>query len=214
MLKEVEGCGKKLQLYPLMCSESCARPSQVLKDACIKEELNMCKRLSLKKVIESPDAAIFTRNHWIYLESASKKEPNAYVTFRATARWKSAWIAIDSHGPRKIYFTPIKPPPYVQNTLITHQAILHEVQLLDNLDTHISSPEHNPEIKRLLSHQLEDTKNEGLWGGNVKTLYVISRCHKLDEPFYYTRLIKLGDEKPIAADFKYSYSICHEYTTG
>ena len=66
----------------------------------------------------------------------------------------------------------------------------------------------------LLSYQLEDTKNEGLWGGNVKTLYVISRCHKLDEPFYYTRLIKLGDEKPIAADFKYSYSICHEYTTG
>lgn len=81
--------------------------------------------------------------------------------------------------------------------------------LLDEIETHLSEPEKNPEVMRFLKYELDTTKEEKLWGGNLNTLYLIKGCRKLKEPFLYTELIKLGDEEPIDENFNYSYSICH-----
>jgi len=167
------------------------------------------KVITPRKVKDAEDAAVFARNHWIYLEDAANRGKEALTTFRASTKWKSAWIAVDEHGPRQIYFSPIDPPKQYEGPLVTHQATLHSVLLLDEVETHLSEPEKNPEIMRFLQNELDTTKEEELWGGNVSTLYMIGGCLKIKEPFLYTELLKIGDEEPINENFNYSYSICH-----
>ena len=167
------------------------------------------KVITPRKVKDAEDAAVFARNHWVYLVEAAGRGKSARTTFRASAKWKSAWIALNEHGPRQIYFSPIDPPKKYEGPLVTHQATLHSILLLDEIETHLSEPEKNPEVKLFLENELDTTKEEELWGGNVSTLYEISGCNLLEKPFYYTDLIKIGDEAPIDEKFNYSYSICH-----
>lgn len=62
---------------------------------------------------------------------------------------------------------------------------------------------------RFLQNELDTSKKEELWGGNVSTLYMFRGCLKVKEPFLYTELLKIGDEELINENFSYSYSICY-----
>jgi len=170
----------------------------------------MAKALTRHKVKSNPGAAVFARNHWIYLQGAAQRGRKGQTCFRASAKWKSARLALDCHGPRDIYFTPINPPEPIYNNLITHEAVLLDVLLLDELETHQDNPLKNPLVKRYMEHVLEATKDEGLWDGNASSLYLILGCRRLVRPFPYTELLKLADGEKISEDFGYSYSICHE----
>ncbi len=173
----------------------------------------MAKALTRYKVKSNPGAAVFARNHWTYLQGASEKGRKGLTCFRASAKWKSARIALDFHGPRDIYFTPIDPLEPIYNNLITHEAILLDVILLDELETYQNNPLKNPIVKRYMNYVLEDTRAEGLWNGKVSSLYLIIGCRKLKRPFPYTELVKIADGEKISEDFGYSYSICHELKT-
>ena len=170
----------------------------------------MSKVLTKKKIKETRDAAVFARNHWVYLNSAADRGRKGLTCFRAAAKWSSAWRAVDYHGPRSIYFTPIELPGGLESSLITHEAILLDVLLLDELEMQQDKLESNPDVKRYLKHALEDTREEKLWDGSVSTLYLIASCRKLFRPFQYTNLVKIGDDKNLSEDFKYSYSMCYE----
>lgn len=156
------------------------------------------------KVIRTPNVAIFCRNHQKYLESAIKIEaetPGRPVTFRASTIWKSAEVALNAHGERKIYFVTIGGVESVEYEANLKKILLHP--LINDKET----------IK-LLNYCPPETIEEDLWEKfnlTVRTLYVISQCRKLDTPFPFTALTKLSDEKKIDVNFKYSYSIVYEY---
>jgi hypothetical protein len=156
-----------------------------------------------RKVSQASNIAVFCRNHFDYLESAVKigtKNPSQQITFRASTTWKSAKLAIDMHGPIKIYFATIK-----GGDLVKYEATLEQVEI--NVSYQDST------TNKLLKKCLEETRDEGLWekyGQTVNTLYVISGCRKLTEPFRYNSLTKLSDDLHINENYGYSYSLVYE----
>ena len=78
------------------------------------------KVITPRKFKDAEDAAIFARNHWAYLIEAAGRGNSVRTTFRASTKWKSAWLALDEHGPRQIYFSPIDPPKQYEGPLVTH----------------------------------------------------------------------------------------------
>lgn len=156
------------------------------------------------KVARTPNVAIFCRNHPEYLEHAAKigaETPGKPITFRASTVWKSGEVAVDVHGPRKIYFVPVG-----GTVLIEYEATLEKVVL---------HPEPSARAtKELLENCLPETRDEGLWeqyGEAVRTLYVISHCRELATPFSYTALTKLSNGLRIDENYGYSYSVVYEY---
>lgn len=156
------------------------------------------------KAAKATNVAIFCRNHPKYLEEAARigaKTPEKPITFRASTVWKSGEVAVDVHGPRKIYFVPVGGQELVQ-----YEATLEQVEL---------HPDPNTEAtKKLLANCLDSTRNEGLWeqyGKTVRTLYVISHCQKVVSPFPYTMLTKLSDGLHIDKNYRYSYTLVYEY---
>ena len=147
---------------------------------------------------DTPNVAIFAKNHLMYLEGAAAREPDQLTTFRSSATWRSAHTAVDHHGPRTIYFMSIGD----DEGLVTHQAVLEEVLILKEWD--------QEEIDQTLLHQLPETEKEGLWDGNVQTLYVIRNCREFEEPFPFTELTKLEDGIGLSEGFRYSYALVIE----
>jgi hypothetical protein len=97
-----------------------------------------------------------------------------------------------------VYFAPIGGKGDIE-----YEATLHSVLL-------------NPrpgqqEVENLLALCLDETKDEGLWGEKVSTLYVIRQCRPTG-PFPMTALVKLSDDRPISERYGYSYSVVYEYT--
>ena len=153
------------------------------------------------KVAQTPNVAVFCRNHRPYLEEAAKKPPEQLITFRASTVWKSGKAAVDAHGSRRIYFVPIG-----GERLVEYEATLEEVVLYPSPDAKAT--------KALLENCLDSTREEGLWeqyGETVRTLYVISHCHRLTTPFPYTALTKLSNGLRIDENYGYSYSVVYEY---
>jgi len=156
------------------------------------------------KVAQTPNVAIFCRNHSEYLEHAAKigaETPERPITFRASTVWKSGEVAIDVHGPRKIYFVPVG-----GKGLVEYKATLEEVVLRPEPNTRAA--------EEILENCLPETRGEGLWeqyGEVVRTLYVISHCQKLTSPFPYTSLTKLSNGLRIDENYGYSYALIYEY---
>ncbi len=156
------------------------------------------------KVARTPNVAIFCRNHRDYLKRAIELEaenPGRLITFRACTIWKSAEVALDVHGERKIYFVPVGGKELVEYEAILKKVLLHPVR-------------NTKATEELLEKCLPEIRDEALFeefGLLAQTLYVITHCRKLDFPFPYTALTKLSDEKKIKANYSYSYAIVYEY---
>jgi hypothetical protein len=157
--------------------------------------------MSLKsKIKDHKNIAVFTRNHRKYIEEAVARNlvrPERFTTFRSAVKWTNAHFANSEYGAMPIYFAPIGSKKRVE-----YEALLHQI--------HLDPVVGQPDTIEILALELESTKNEGLWEQYekpVKTLYVISHCKRLEEPFPFTSLIKLEDEKPISENYGYSYSI-------
>ena len=151
--------------------------------------------------------AVFTRNHRKYLEEARErnvKDPVRFTAFRSGLRWTGAHSANVELGPMRIYFAPVR-----GEKVIEYQADLHQV--------HLDPSSKDPITQEVLACELESTRSEGLWEKyekQVKTLYVISRCELLKEPFPITELIKVSDGKCISENYGYSYCLVLEQETG
>ena len=152
-----------------------------------------------KTKLQESGAALFTRNHRGYIARAAEQS-DRLVTFRAARSWSSAKLALDTLGPPlRLYLSCNGGGPQVE-----YVADLVHVQL-DPADG-------DAYTEKLLGLQLPETEGEGLWeeyGRRVRTLYVLRGCRRLETPFSITALVKLADGKPIAEDYRYSYSLVH-----
>lgn len=147
--------------------------------------------------------AVFARNHREYLDEALSRNmsrPERFTTFRSSKRWTGAHAVNAEHGTLRIFFAPVG-----GEKMVEHRAMLHQVHLDPDPD--------DPITQEVLACELESTREEGLWekfGQKVQTLYVISHCECLDNPFPFTHLIKASDGTPISPNYGYSYSLVHE----
>ena len=152
------------------------------------------------KIKKHKNIAVFARNYLEYIEAAvarNQVRPERFTTFRSAVKWANAHFANSVYGAIPIYFSPVGGDKGVE-----YEALLHQI--------HLDPVAEEPDTIEALASELESTKNEGLWeqyGKLVKTLYVISHCRRLNNPFPITNLIKLDDEKPISENYGYSYSI-------
>lgn len=154
------------------------------------------------KICRTPRIAVFSRNHSKFLESAervSSQHPERLITFRASTSWKSALLALKYRSSLPVYFVPVG-----QGKDVQYEATLHTVLLHPRAG--------DEETEKLLAFSLEETRHEGLWKGEVNTLYVIRQCRKLPKPFPMTALVKVSDDQPISERYGYSYSMVYEYT--
>jgi len=143
------------------------------------------------------NSGVFARNHVKYLKHAigqSELDPRRLVTFRSSVAWTSAEKLLHSSGELPIYFAVVDEGQQIQ-----FKAWVREIVL--------EPRKGDPASERLLKAAPPDTEAEGLWDGKVKTLYTISGCHKLEEPFAISTLLKLKDGEPVSEDFKYSYAL-------
>lgn len=151
--------------------------------------------------------AVFARNHRKYLEESAERnreDRTRLTTFRSAATWTTARRANEGEGPLEIYFAPIG-----GNNLVEYQADLLQVILNPSRGDRAT--------EEALTFQLSSTENEGLWGGDarsVRTLYVVSRCVPVKRPFPMSALHKKSDGLPISEGFGYSYCIVYPHQPG
>ena len=156
------------------------------------------------KFKEGMQLAVFTRNHRKYLDEAAERnvaDPVRPTAFRSGVRWVSARSANESVGPLRIYFAPIGGENKVE-----YQADLTHV--------HLDPKRGDTTADNILAWELDSTKGEGLWekyGEKVRTLYVISRCERLETAFPATELVKTSDGKPISERYGYSYCLVYAH---
>lgn len=149
--------------------------------------------------IERGQIAVFTRNHRIHLDEAAvlcSADPSRQVTFRASGTWVSAERAL-AGGPLPVYIAVVGGPGTVE-----YAAELSEVQLRPHRG--------DPTTERLLQLWTNSTKDEGLWEKSVKrvrTLYVLTKCRAVRNPFPISSLQKASDDTPLSAEFRYSYAL-------
>jgi hypothetical protein len=142
--------------------------------------------------------AVFARNHAKYLVSActlSKKDPIRLITFRSAVKWSKAKKALDAQRIVQVYLASNG-----SKGLIEYEATLKALVLKPS--------QSDPETIKALAQGLPETSNEGLWGTDsraVKTLYIISHCHRLASPLSISQLRKVSDNMPISEKYGYSY---------
>lgn len=143
---------------------------------------------------------IFTRNHDRYLFRALR--PGRSAVFRSQVRWAGARRLLDEHGAVHVYVCPIP-----GDGRIAYAGILEDA-VLDPTEADLAALLAKPDV-------VDPARGEGLWGGDCKTLYVVS-LRELAVPFPITELTKLSDGQPLSADYGYSYSLVegHEAAAG
>jgi hypothetical protein len=156
------------------------------------------------KVVETPDVAVLCRSHPIYLEHAAqigRREPERRITFRTSAVWKSGEAALEAHGPRQVYFFPD-----TGGNQVEYVATLREILLYPTAD--------DPATEQLLADCLPEAQGQGLWeeyDEQVRTLYAISHCRKVESTFPYTALTKLSDGTHVDENYSAGYVLVYEY---
>ncbi|MBP8257217.1 MAG: HNH endonuclease [Opitutaceae bacterium] len=142
--------------------------------------------------------AAFARNHRQYLEDAAAAgaaDPSRLITFRSSKSWRRIKQALDEQDTAEIYFAPIGGAGNVE-----YEAVLKALVL--------KPKKGEPETEAALAWALPKTSEEGLWEsdeGKVRTLYLVSHCRRLTDPYPTTELVKVSDQTPISADYGYSY---------
>ena len=148
-----------------------------------------------------PRLGVFTRNHLTYLDGAAgvhRASPTLPIAFRSEKRWATARKILDIHQTADLYMAPIG-----DEGVVTHVGKLTHV--------HLGPREGEPEVEDLLRLCLPATRAEGLWGGKVTTLYLVTHSKRLDRPFPITDLVKVADDSSISADYRYGYAIVHQH---
>lgn len=143
--------------------------------------------------------AVFARNHSEYLEYAAERaerHSDELVTFRSKKIWAGAKRAREEQGRVSIYFAVIGKPE------VRFKAILQDVLTQPQTGSAAS--------QRLLAFTPPGTDAEALWGNEARTLYAISSCYKLEQPFPLSHLHKAHDHTPLSTDYKYSYALVEE----
>ena len=143
------------------------------------------------------DVAVFTRNHPEYLEEASKigkSDPNRHIAFRAVTRWVSAAKYLRQRSPMPLYISSIG-----ASGVVDFVADLIGI----SLDPSIGEPQ----TDQWLEMCLKSTKKEGLWDGEVGTLYMIANCRPIPRPFAIQELVKVSNNEKLSANYERSYSV-------
>ncbi len=157
--------------------------------------------MSIRKssVTVADGVGVFTRGYQDQLEEAANRDPDALTTFRSQDSWRSAENALEwSDEDIIVYYCP------------RGKEKVHYTAVLE--DTHLHPDRDDDETERMLATQLDIHReaDDGLWGGEVETLYQVSNFEAVDEPFPFTELRKLSDNEPIAPNYSYSYSVVHQ----
>ena len=148
----------------------------------------------------SQQLAVFTRNYGPYLSDAADiadEDPKEHVTFRSRVPWVTAAKELNGRSSIPIYMADID-----GNNYITFEAELHQVL--------VRPKPGDRETRKMLGRALYATKREGLWGGQVKTLYAIARCRQI-ESFPQSELVK-HDGRRLEPDYRRSYAIVRART--
>ena len=141
--------------------------------------------------------AIFSRNERSHLEAATdagSAEPERLVVLRSRKKWVAAAIAVRAHGPTAIYFAVVDGGPTVE-----YEAELVEVQVDPDPETVAT--------ERLLDHVAETTRHEGLRNDQVRTLYAIRGCRRLDRPYRLSELTKHDGGEPLSDGYIRNYAL-------
>lgn len=143
------------------------------------------------------ELAVFNRNHTPYMEQTlaiHADNPEREVTFRAATRWVSVEKAVSAGMNPTIYIAEVD-----GDSEVRYEARLGRV-LID--------PESDRELANELNElSLESTRNEGLWNGQVQTLYTITHLRRLERPFSMTELVKLNGGEVIDANYTRAYCL-------
>ena len=159
------------------------------------------------KVKRNPNVAVLCRNHENLLKEAiaiSAYDPSEKIVFRESKPWKSAKLAVDTHGPRPIYFVPVGEPLSVR-----YVATLEQVVVRPAKDA--------PTTTELLNKRVPSAKSEDWWPvgrkPKAKTIYVVSNCRELEKEkqFPFTDLELFESDRPVDPGFIRSYAIVHKH---
>jgi hypothetical protein len=133
------------------------------------------------------------------MEEATDRENKELTTFRSQDSWRSAKNALEWRDDDVIVYYCPRGEGKIQYT-----AILEDI--------HLHPDRNEKKTKKMLENQLDIHRQaeDGLWGGDVKTLYQVSQFTPVEEPFPFTKLRKVSDNDPIAANYSYSYSLVHQ----
>lgn len=129
--------------------------------------------------------AIFTRNFPSRLEDAVRLQK---VTHRANKPWRSAEFGIKLHGMLPAYIKSRD----VDNNVVTHVGTVEDV-VVDPSE----SPAKADQLQKFVAER--DTWSE-FFDGAV-TLYLLTNCRELDEPFPFTELRKIVDGEPLPSTY-------------
>ena len=130
------------------------------------------------------------------MEEASKRANDELTTFRSQKPWASAKNALEWRKDDIIVYYCPRGGSEVQYKATLEDVFLHPKRDDEKTEEFLKT--------QLGIHQKHD---DGLWSGNVKTLYRVSEFRELRTPFSFTSLRKLKDGEHIDPDYGYSYSI-------
>lgn len=134
---------------------------------------NRMRRILLEKLKNTPDIAIFARYERQILENTAELHrmiPDLEISFTSHRVWTNAEIALEMHGARPIYFVPFEGADMIEFVGIVTQIILH--------------PDRYPQER--IPNTLDFEENEHTSQGEVNTMYSVTHCIPIDEPFYLT----------------------------
>lgn len=153
-----------------------------------------------KTEIASPGGiGVFTRDHEDQLNEAAERDSDSLTTFRSQKSWRSVANAMKWRDDDIIvYSCPIG------KEQIHYTAVLEDLLLKPTKESE--------GVEKYLETQLDIHRHydEGLWEGDVKTLYQVSQVTQLDEPFPFTELQKVSNGDPLDPDYGYSYSLVQQ----
>jgi hypothetical protein len=135
------------------------------------------------------DFAIFTRNYRQHLATIKER-----VVFRSNVRWARAARALEEGDAVDVYIAPVD-----GNGEVEFRAKLSRVLL----EPHTGEKS----VKEMLAYTPETTAGEGLWDGELVTLYEVTMLEKVDPPFHFTKLRKLNNGVNIDPGYSRSYCI-------
>lgn len=153
-----------------------------------------------KSEIVAPDGiGVFTRDYEDQLEEAAERESDTLTTFRSQKPWRSVENAMMWRDDNVIVYSCLIGKEQIYYTAVLEDILLHPTDERDGVDKYLES--------QLDIHRHHD---EGLWEGDVSTLYQVSQVTRLDEPFPFTELRKVSNGEPLDADYGYSYSVVQQ----
>lgn len=135
------------------------------------------------------DFAIFTRNYRQHIATIGDRG-----VFRSSMRWARPERALKKGDIVDVYIAPVD-----GNGEIEFRARLTNVKL---------EPSRNdPDVIEMLKNTPSSTEGEGLWEGDVATLYELTDIQKVEPSFHFTQLRKLDGGDNIDPDYSRSYCI-------